>query len=128
MTVFIRKLYFTYSETRGDPASRFQTAGSQRLAGMSRFGQNVGGCVLGHSALEGRLGRVGHVELDNLSRLLAAQMGSDSQGSVDLPAVTPAAKTQLPSSTTRSFTGIAPKKGRDLCVSRETSLRVGRQI
>ena len=83
MTVFIGKLYFTCSETRSDPAGRFQTAGSQRLAGMSRFGQNVGWCILGRSALEGRLGRVGHVELDHLSRLLAAQMGSDSQGSVD---------------------------------------------
>jgi hypothetical protein len=31
---------------------------------MSRFGQNAGWCILGRSALEGRLGRVGHVELE----------------------------------------------------------------
>jgi hypothetical protein len=74
MTVFIGKLYFTCSETRGDPA------GSQRLARMSRFGENVGWCILGRSALEGRLGRVGHGELDNLSRLLAAKISSDSLG------------------------------------------------
>ena len=64
---------------------------------------------LGRTTVQGRFRRVGHMKLDRLCDVMAAELGGRLQGAVDTGG-NARAKTQAPSTTTRSLTGIAPNQ------------------
>ena len=78
--------------------------------GLPRLFEYRGWRGLGCAAVERRLRCISHMELDRLCDLVAAQLGGEPQRAVDAGGDA-AAKTQAPSTTTRSLTGIAPKYG-----------------
>lgn len=66
--------------------------------------------AFGRTAVKRRLRCIRHLKLDGLGGSGAAQLAASTKAP-SIPAVTPAANTQFPSTTTRSLTGIAPKNG-----------------
>jgi hypothetical protein len=63
---------------------------------------------LRRTAVERRLRSVGYVKLNGLATF-SPRSSAASRSAPSIPAVTPAANTQFSSTTTRSFTGVAPK-------------------
>jgi hypothetical protein len=63
---------------------------------------------VGRPAVKGRLRRVGDLKLDELGGRAAAHLGGELKGGVD-PGGRAGGEDPIPSTTTRSSTGIAPK-------------------